>query len=105
MAISVALGFDCFVVIRHGVSDDETSEDSEQSRSDLNIVPGSQLGCYFCNDVTAPGNSSVDRTMDQQCTVNIFMFFINHISFLCRREITLKLIFCSRSKGQLVIYE
>ncbi|OZC09881.1 e1-like protein-activating enzyme Gsa7p/Apg7p [Onchocerca flexuosa] len=70
LAISVALGFDCFVVIRHGVSDDETSEDYEQSQSDLNTIPGSQLGCYFCNDVTAPGNSSVDRTMDQQCTVS-----------------------------------
>nr|CRZ25880.1 BMA-ATG-7 [Brugia malayi] len=68
LAISVALGFDCFVVIRHGVSDDETSE--EQSQSDLNTILGSQLGCYFCSDVTAPGNSSVDRTMDQQCTVS-----------------------------------
>ncbi|KAM3726433.1 Ubiquitin-like modifier-activating enzyme ATG7 [Dirofilaria immitis] len=70
LAISVALGFDCFVVIRHGVSNDEISEDSEQSQSDFNIVPGSQLGCYFCSDVTAPGNSSVDRTIDQQCTVS-----------------------------------
>uniref|UniRef100_A0A915Q2D5 Ubiquitin-like modifier-activating enzyme ATG7 n=1 Tax=Setaria digitata TaxID=48799 RepID=A0A915Q2D5_9BILA len=70
LAISVALGFDCFVVIRHGVSDDEVDEGSEQSQNDPNIVPGSQLGCYFCSDVTAPGNSSLDRTMDQQCTVS-----------------------------------
>lgn len=76
MAISVALGFDCFVVIRHGVSDDDTSEDSKQSQSDPNIVPGSQLGCYFCSDVTAPGNSSVDRTMDQQCTVSILFSIV-----------------------------
>ncbi|EJW86097.1 hypothetical protein WUBG_02990 [Wuchereria bancrofti] len=68
LAISVALGFDCFAVIRHGVSDGETSE--EQSQSDLNTILGSQLGCYFCSDVTAPGNSSVDRTMDQQCTAS-----------------------------------
>ncbi|KAK6026777.1 putative E1-like protein-activating enzyme Gsa7p/Apg7p, partial [Ostertagia ostertagi] len=74
IAFSVALGFDNYVVIRHGVKSGDTAE--VPSSSDITsvregtVIPYSELACYFCSDVTAPGNSSTDRTLDQQCTVS-----------------------------------
>ncbi|KAM0794575.1 autophagy ubiquitin-activating enzyme ApgG [Usnea florida] len=55
IVMNAALGFDSFVVMRHGVNSKST--------------PGQDLGCYFCNDVVAPADSVTDRTLDQQCTV------------------------------------
>ncbi|KAI9924498.1 Autophagy- protein 7 (Autophagy- E1-like activating enzyme atg7) [Aspergillus wentii] len=55
LVMNAALGFDSFVVMRHGVTCDAD--------------PMSELGCYFCNDVVAPMNSVKDQTLDQQCTV------------------------------------
>jgi len=57
LAITAALGFESYLVLRHG------TEISEVSSCE------NKLGCYFCNDVTAPGNSFADKTLDQQCTV------------------------------------
>lgn len=59
ICITVALGFDSYVVIRHGVSPKKFDPARHRER----------LGCYFCNDVLAPVNSMSDRTLDQQCTV------------------------------------
>ncbi|EPS31273.1 hypothetical protein PDE_06228 [Penicillium oxalicum 114-2] len=55
IVMNAALGFDSFVVMRHGVSESVGTEGG--------------LGCYFCNDVVAPANSIKDQTLDQQCTV------------------------------------
>lgn len=55
ITLNSALGFDSFLVMRHGPKPSSVSKE--------------RLGCYFCNDVVAPTNSTVDRTLDQQCTV------------------------------------
>ncbi|KAJ1361437.1 hypothetical protein KIN20_020683 [Parelaphostrongylus tenuis] len=73
MAFSVALGFDNYVVIRHGVKSHEKGVKSgfeHLSAQEGTVIPYSDLACYFCSDVTAPGNSTIDRTLDQQCTVS-----------------------------------
>nr|BAX30162.1 ubiquitin-activating enzyme E1 [Polyandrocarpa misakiensis] len=61
LVINAALGFDSYLIMRHGV---DTSSES------LGACASHKLGCYFCNDVVAPGNSIRDRTLDQQCTVS-----------------------------------
>jgi ubiquitin-like modifier-activating enzyme ATG7 len=53
--MTIALGFETFLAMRHGLSADEHD----------NSVNGERLGCYFCNDVVAPRNSVADRTLDQ----------------------------------------
>ncbi|KWU45836.1 E1-like protein-activating [Rhodotorula sp. JG-1b] len=68
LVMNVALGFDTYLVMRHGLpSSSERKIDSAQ------VKPGSiyrgQLGCYYCNDVVAPMDSLSDRTLDQMCTV------------------------------------
>ncbi|KAI8896160.1 hypothetical protein BC833DRAFT_598598 [Globomyces pollinis-pini] len=55
IVINAALGFDTFLVMRHGMRNEEPMTE--------------ELGCYFCNDVVVPGDSLSDRTLDQQCTV------------------------------------
>ncbi len=54
LCITIAVGFDTFLVMRHGLSYQEQQK-----------VGGKRLGCYFCNDVVAPKNSLGDRTLDQ----------------------------------------
>ncbi|KAI9989045.1 hypothetical protein PInf_022771 [Phytophthora infestans] len=56
LLLNAALGFDSYLVMRHGVhAEDSTSKPS--------------LGCYFCNDIVSPRDSLKDRTLDQMCTV------------------------------------
>jgi ubiquitin-like modifier-activating enzyme ATG7 len=58
LAVTVALGFDTLLVLRHGVRGEGKDSPS--------------LGCYFCGDVSAsaPSNTTRNRPADQLCTVS-----------------------------------
>ena len=83
MVMNAALGFDTYMVVRHGLklpkegaSSSDSSDasnmaaaaaasssdggDSTAGRPSLRCIPGDMLGCYFCNDVVAPGDVSID---------------------------------------------
>lgn len=60
IVINAALGFESYLVMRHGCINPKLSLDEQLS---------GRLGCYFCNDIVAPTDSTSDRTLDQMCTV------------------------------------
>lgn len=83
LVINAAIGFDTFLLQRHGIRNYQSvspqispMEGSTSSGYQRNAkkpedrLPSDQLGCYFCNDIVAPGDSTIDRTLDQQCTVS-----------------------------------
>ncbi|KAF8804022.1 E1-like protein-activating [Phlegmacium glaucopus] len=62
IVLNAALGFDTFLVMRHGARASTLS-------TGHNGKPHQKLGCYYCNDIVAPADSLTDRTLDQMCTV------------------------------------
>ena len=74
MLINAALGLDSWLVMRHGGNTAEGKKEAAGASgpttgTSSTTNPTSRLGCYFCNDVVAPENSTNNRTIDQQCTV------------------------------------
>lgn len=82
--INVALGFDTYVVMRHGTVPSSSSASSSSSCAHLQdphtvcagdkstyarALSSNQLACYFCSDIVGPMDSMTMRTLDQQCTV------------------------------------
>ena len=66
--MNAALGFDTYMVVRHGLkrpkegavggADGAAAPSSAEAKFSLSCIPGDKLGCYFCNDVVAPGDVS-----------------------------------------------
>lgn len=92
ITINAALGFDSFLVMRHGAgptgairnSQAETSNSVSASMENLSISSqnGSQrLGCYFCNDVVAP--IDVIFLHENDCIFLIAISTNMNVSFLC----------------------
>ncbi|TKX21483.1 putative ubiquitin-like modifier-activating enzyme atg7 [Elsinoe australis] len=90
IVINAALGFDTYMVMRHGIrtstkrrtssssSGLPITERSHKMHPDLSTLSAAdaqdppqldELGCYFCSDVVAPKDSLKSATLDQQCTV------------------------------------
>lgn len=59
VTITAALGFDSFLVMRHGAGPSGSCHDSTSQTNIANLSLNAtntrqRLGCYFCNDVVAP---------------------------------------------------
>lgn len=69
LVFNAALGFDSYVVMRHGVVSNPPGDDKNNIKESEDQSSNPNLGCYFCNDVVAPLDSMSNRTLDQMCTV------------------------------------
>ncbi|KAG7173404.1 Ubiquitin-like modifier-activating enzyme ATG7-like [Homarus americanus] len=80
LVLTAALGFDSYLVIRHGYRTKDYQSEASTSSSKCPTalskqIPGDMLGCYFLAVREREGclvyrtHSTHDRTLDQQCTV------------------------------------
>lgn len=66
VAINAALGFDSFLVMRHGAGPAFLEPEISNSTEDEISAPtyDGRLGCYFCNDIVAPLDVSFVKHLD-----------------------------------------
>ncbi|KAL4252716.1 Ubiquitin-like modifier-activating enzyme ATG7 [Abortiporus biennis] len=69
IVMNAALGFDTFLVMRHGARGDPPPLSMTTEGKAGTGTEYKKLGCYYCNDIVAPADSLTDRTLDQMCTV------------------------------------
>lgn len=70
LVINVAIGFDSYVVMRHGCQKQKIGQGSHPAmHGGASSTHDEPLGCYFCNDVVAPIDSTSRQSLDQMCTV------------------------------------
>ena len=82
LLFSIGIGYESFVIVRHGnfspefhkiITDpqldikDETNELTKQL-NELKLK--NDVGCFFCSDFLPPTDTMSNRTLDQQCTVS-----------------------------------
>lgn len=62
VAINAALGFDTYLVMRHGAGPSvhglSSANKDQPAKSASRGLEEPRLGCYFCNDVVAPEDVS-----------------------------------------------
>ena len=90
ICINAALGFDTYMVMRHGYRSLKDSPPSAPPTLPKTCIAGNILGCYFCSDVVGPTNVSIWQVyMRLFCGAyvqrNFFCgktCFLSHVSYL-----------------------
>lgn len=99
ITITAALGFDGFLVMRHGPgpfsfthevkAETANTISRELCKLDLSSGDGGQrLGCYFCNDVVAPTDVILLNTVDLLLSFSEFTMLNNIIPYFCAVQST-----------------
>lgn len=57
VVMNSALGFESYLVMRHGTRGEPDKTEPKEVEG-FKCISGGNLGCYFCNDIVAPGNVS-----------------------------------------------
>ena len=91
--ITAALGFDTFLVMRHGSR--EVGNVVSQGTAPFSAIPGSSLGCYFCNDVVAPGDVSLLLQKLALCIASDLVL-VSRIKKRRSNSNTIGIVFCCR---------
>ena len=82
IVMNAALGFDSYLVMRHGFQTNNIMEAEGDTNLSSTVIAGfhkincCDLGCYFCNDIVAPGNVCVFVYVIPDCFCIGCMFFM-----------------------------